>query len=77
MFRKGKFEQFQKLPPPHKYTLANNKQNALPTAYHAYIIIRIFLNADENLGYKGCPLERKNVPNITLLKPKEFHIEGA
>lgn len=49
MFRKGKFEQFQKVPTPYMYTVGNNKQNALPTAYHVYRIIRIFLNAEENL----------------------------
>lgn len=62
MLRKGKFEQFQKVTPPHKYKLANNKQNALPTAYHGYIIIRIFLNADENLGYKVFPLRKQGCP---------------
>lgn len=77
MLRKGKLEQFQKVTPPHKYKLDNNKQNALPTAYCVYIIIRIFLNADENLGYKVFPLESKDVHNITILKPKGSHIEGV
>lgn len=71
--RKGKFEQFQKTAPhrsPPVYTLANNKPNSLPTAYHIYIIIRIVLKDEDSLACRGFPLEGKYIYNITFLRPR-------
>lgn len=69
--KEGKFELFQQASPPHKYTLANNKENALPTAY-LYTVIRIFLNAEDNLNCRGFPLEGNYLHNIALFSRRHL-----